>query len=57
MRRPLLNGLRQIDSIRDLVPFLSSVSITNYESVYTSSGTIDWEDVERGLLADMFEGP
>ncbi|KAA1471434.1 hypothetical protein DENSPDRAFT_893964 [Dentipellis sp. KUC8613] len=56
MRRPTLNGLRQIDSIRDLLSFFSSVSILSYESVYKSGGSIDWEDVERGLIADMFEG-
>ncbi|ETW86774.1 hypothetical protein HETIRDRAFT_30556 [Heterobasidion irregulare TC 32-1] len=56
MRRPMLNDLRQIDSIRDLVPFFSSVSIASYESVYMSGGNIDWEEVERGLVGDMFEG-
>ena len=52
----MLNDLRQIDSIRDLVPFFSSVSIASYESVYMSGGNIDWEEVERGLVGDMFEG-
>ncbi|KAI0050603.1 hypothetical protein FA95DRAFT_1536117 [Auriscalpium vulgare] len=56
LRKPMLNGVRQVDSIRDLVPFLSGVSIASYESVYTSGGNVDWEEVERGLLADMFEG-
>ncbi|KAI0067974.1 hypothetical protein BV25DRAFT_1896308 [Artomyces pyxidatus] len=56
LRRPMLDGLRQIDSIRDLVPFFSSVSIASYESVYASGGNVDWQDVERGLLTDMFEG-
>ena len=56
MRRPMLNDLRQIDSIRDLVPFFSSVSIASYESMYMSGGNIDWEEVERGLVGDMFEG-
>lgn len=56
MRRPMLNGLRQIDSIRDLVPFFSSVSIASYESVYASGGNIAWDEVEQGIAMDMFEG-
>lgn len=56
MRRPLLNSLRQIESIRDLVPFFSSVSISSYESVYASGGNVDWEAVEKGLMDDMFDG-
>lgn len=56
MRRPMLRSLRQIDSIRDLVPFFSSASIASYESVYSSGGLIDWEAVEQGLLEDMFDG-
>ncbi|KAH9982294.1 Dopey, N-terminal-domain-containing protein [Lactifluus volemus] len=55
LRRPMLNHLRQIDSIRDLVPFFSSVSVASYESIYSSGGNIDWDEVERGLLSDMFE--
>jgi hypothetical protein len=55
-RRPLLNSLRQIDSIRDLVPFFSNVSISTYESVYASGGNVDWDAVERGLMDDMFDG-
>jgi hypothetical protein len=55
LRRPMLNHLRQIDSIRDLVPFFSSVSVATYESIYSSGGIIDWDEVERGLLSDMFE--
>lgn len=56
MRRPMLNTLRQIDSVRDLRPFFSHVSISTYESVYASGGNIDWEAVEQGLLEDMFDG-
>lgn len=56
MRRPMLNNLRQIDSIRDLVPFFSSISISSYENVYASGGVVDLEAVERGLLEDMFDG-
>jgi hypothetical protein len=55
LRRPMLNHFRQIDSIRDLVPFFSSVSVASYESIYSSGGNIDWDEVERGLLCDMFE--
>ncbi|KAL0951843.1 hypothetical protein HGRIS_008504 [Hohenbuehelia grisea] len=55
IRRPLLGGIRQIDSIRDLVPFFSSVSITSFENVYHSSGMVDWIAVERSLIDDMFD--
>ncbi|KAJ3739812.1 Dopey, N-terminal-domain-containing protein [Lentinula detonsa] len=56
MRRPMLTSIRQIDSIRDLVPFFSSVSITTYESVYASNGSIDWDAIEKGIMDDMFDG-
>ena len=56
VRRPLLNSVHQIDSIRDLIPFFSQVSMTSYESVYTSCGNVDWEAVEDGLFQDMFDG-
>ncbi|KAF7303085.1 Dopey-N domain-containing protein [Mycena kentingensis (nom. inval.)] len=56
MRRPMLNSVRQIDSIRDLMPFFSSVSISSYESVYASGGSVDWAAVEEGLVEDMFDG-
>ncbi|KAI6154002.1 Dopey, N-terminal-domain-containing protein [Pisolithus tinctorius] len=55
MRRPMLDNLRQIDSIRDLMPFFSHVSISSYESVYACAGNIDWEAVEQGILDDMFD--
>jgi len=55
LRRPMLTHLRQIDSIRDLVSFFSIVSVATYESIYSSGGNIDWDEVERGLLSDMFE--
>jgi len=54
-RRPMLNGVRNIESIRDLVPFFSSVSITSYESIYASGGLVDWVAVESGLIDDMFD--
>ncbi|KAF8640453.1 hypothetical protein AX17_000117 [Amanita inopinata Kibby_2008] len=56
LRRPFLNSLRQIESMRDLVPFFSNVSISSYESMYASNGNIDWEAVERGIVDDMFDG-
>ncbi|KAJ8582095.1 hypothetical protein M405DRAFT_582865 [Rhizopogon salebrosus TDB-379] len=56
LRRPMLKSIRQIESIRDLIPFFSHVSISSYESVYASSGNIDWEAVEQGILDDMFDG-
>lgn len=55
-RRPLLNGVRQIESIRDLIPFFSNISISSYESMYASGGNIDWEVVEKGIMDDMFDG-
>ncbi|KAJ7204429.1 Dopey, N-terminal-domain-containing protein [Mycena pura] len=56
MRRPLLTYVRQIESIRDLMPFFSSVSMSSYESVYACGGNIDWAAVEKGLMDDMFDG-
>ncbi|TFK56468.1 hypothetical protein OE88DRAFT_1715528 [Heliocybe sulcata] len=56
LRRPILNPIRQIDSIRDLIPFFSHASIATYETTYASDGNIDWEAVERGLVDDMFDG-
>ncbi|KAI0031253.1 Dopey, N-terminal-domain-containing protein [Vararia minispora EC-137] len=56
MRRPMLTDLKQVDSIRDLIPFFSSASIASYESVYTSGGNIDWAEVERSLNVDIFDG-
>jgi len=51
----MLNAVRNIESIRDLAPFFSSVSITSYESIYASGGVVDWVAVERGLIDDMFD--
>ncbi|KAF9486392.1 hypothetical protein BDN70DRAFT_822033, partial [Pholiota conissans] len=56
MRRPFLGSLRQIESVRDLVPFFSNISISSYESVYASGGNIDWEAVEKSIMDDMFDG-
>ena len=51
-----MNSIRQVDSIHDLVPFFTHVSLTTYESIYASGGNVDWEAVERGLMEDMFDG-
>ncbi|KAF8588312.1 hypothetical protein K439DRAFT_1629769 [Ramaria rubella] len=56
MRRPLLSQVRQIESIRDLIPFFSNLSIASYEGVYHCAGNIDWTAIEDGLLDEMFEG-
>ncbi|KXN85691.1 Protein dopey [Leucoagaricus sp. SymC.cos] len=56
LRRPQLNGTKQIESIRDLIPFFSNVSISSYESMYASGGNIDWEAVEKGIMDDLFDG-
>lgn len=56
VRRPMLNKVGHINSVRDLLPFFSHVSIASYESVYGSDGAIDWEAVESGILDDMFDG-
>jgi hypothetical protein len=55
-RRPMLAKLRQIDSVRDLVPFFSHASIATYEAVYASGGNVDWDTVEQSILEDMFDG-
>ncbi|KAH8099733.1 Dopey, N-terminal-domain-containing protein [Cristinia sonorae] len=55
-RRPMLQSVRSIDSVRDLGRFFSHASIASYESVYSSGGNIDWVAVEQGLLEDMFDG-
>ncbi|KAF9524082.1 Dopey, N-terminal-domain-containing protein [Crepidotus variabilis] len=56
LRKPLLASLRKVESMRELAPFLSSVSISTYESVYASGGNVDWEAVERSIVDDMFDG-
>ncbi|KZO91887.1 hypothetical protein CALVIDRAFT_601960 [Calocera viscosa TUFC12733] len=55
LRKPMLQNMEKITSIRDLQPFFSQVSIASYESVY-ANGMVDWESVERGLAWEMFEG-
>jgi hypothetical protein len=55
LRRPMLGFVKQIGSIRDLLPFFSQVSMASYESVY-GMGSVDWDVVEKGLMAEMFHG-
>ena len=54
-RKPLLTTKR-IDSISDLEPFFSSVSLDAYESVYHSGGRVDWGAVESQLTGELFDG-
>ncbi|EJU02805.1 hypothetical protein DACRYDRAFT_94483 [Dacryopinax primogenitus] len=54
-RKPMLQNIEKIVSIRDLQPFFSHVSIASYESVYANS-VVDWESLERDLAWEMFEG-
>ncbi|KAI5833359.1 hypothetical protein K523DRAFT_343112 [Schizophyllum commune Tattone D] len=56
LRRPFLANIRQIESVRDLVPFFSNVSMASYESLYASNGAVDWEAVQKSLMEDMFDG-
>jgi len=56
IRKPLLGSLKQIESLRELAPFLSNVSISTYESIYASSSTIDWVAVEQSIMDDLFDG-
>jgi len=51
----MLASVYRINHICDLLQFFSTVGITSYKSVY-SSGSVDWEVVEAGLLSEMFEG-
>jgi hypothetical protein len=55
LRRPLLGFVKQVGSIRDLLPFFSQISMTSYESIYGMGG-VDWDAVEKGLMAEMFQG-
>ncbi|KAG9033005.1 hypothetical protein FRB95_000667 [Tulasnella sp. JGI-2019a] len=69
-RQPLLGSVRSVESIKDLVPFFSHVSLFSYESVYSSvavggsggsssgptGGAVDWEAVEKTIMDEMFDG-
>lgn len=50
----MLRSVRQISSIKDLIPFFSRISLYAYETTY-AGGLIDWEAVELGLLDDIFD--
>ncbi|KAL8286531.1 hypothetical protein RQP46_004548 [Phenoliferia psychrophenolica] len=54
-RQPLLTTKR-IDSISDLEPFFSSVSLASYENVYHSGGRVDVAAIERELEKELFDG-
>lgn len=55
LRKPLLSSVDQIQSIRDLLPFFSHISIASYEAMYHCMGNIDWAAVENSLLQDLFD--
>ncbi|KAG9047301.1 hypothetical protein FS842_000675 [Serendipita sp. 407] len=55
LRRPFLGFVKQIGSIRDLLDFFSRISMVSYESIYGLGG-VDWDAVEKGLMAEMFQG-
>jgi hypothetical protein len=55
LRRPFLGLVKQVGSIRDLLPFFSQISMSSYESIY-GMGPVDWDIVEKGLMAEMFQG-
>lgn len=54
-RRPLL-AARRINSITELEPFFTTISLSAYESVYRAGARVDWEAVERTLERSLFEG-
>jgi len=70
LRQPLLTSVRSVESIKDLVPFFSHVSLISYESVYCSAavagsngagtgsagGAVDWAAVDNLLMDEIFEG-
>ena len=55
-RRPRLSNLHQIQSLTELQPFFSRASIDTYEGIYQNAG-VDWDAIEEGLNAEMFEPP
>ncbi|KAM0788392.1 hypothetical protein ACM66B_001530 [Microbotryomycetes sp. NB124-2] len=54
-RRPFLVA-RKIDSIGELEPFFSRVSLASYESIYGNGGRVDVAAVEALLERDIFDG-
>ncbi|KZS93323.1 hypothetical protein SISNIDRAFT_441139 [Sistotremastrum niveocremeum HHB9708] len=55
-KQPLLAGVRSIQSIHDLAPFFSHISIASYEALYACRTNVDWDNVEAGLLEQLFDG-
>lgn len=51
----MLHSVREISSVKDLLPFFSHISLYAYETTY-AGGIIDWDSVEGGLLEDLFDG-
>ncbi|KAI5481667.1 cellular morphogenesis-related protein [Pseudohyphozyma bogoriensis] len=54
-RQPTLT-LKRINSIAELEPFFTTVSLMAYESIYHSAGKVDIAAVEAQLVADLFDG-
>lgn len=54
LRRPHLTSVHTLSSLYQLQPFFARASIDTYEGVYGSRG-VDWETVEDGLNAEIFE--
>ncbi|PLW27497.1 hypothetical protein PCASD_17664 [Puccinia coronata f. sp. avenae] len=54
-RKPLLNKIKKIDTIRPLERFFSKISLMNYEACYAGGG-VDWDSVELDLECDLFDG-
>lgn len=54
-RRPQLTKLHTLTSLKQLQPFFSRASIETFEGVYADAG-VDWEAIEDGLVAELFEG-
>lgn len=54
-RRPVLDGVRRIETAEPLERWFSHVSLANYEAVY-QGGSVDWAAVENDLECDIFDG-
>lgn len=54
-RRPHLARVRALSSLHQLQPFFSRASIDTFEGVYSDAG-VDWDAIEEGLNAEIFEG-
>ncbi|SPO28009.1 related to DOP1 - strong similarity to developmental regulatory gene, dopey (dopA) [Ustilago trichophora] len=53
-RRLQLGRLGSIASVAELIPFLNSISQNAFEGNYSDEG-VDYEDVDRCLMRDMFD--